>query len=501
MQKLSASLKWIDNNILKILTVVFIYLIPLYPKLPLQILPDTYIAIRLEDIFLALYAGVFALQVLRRKVELNNKFFVLFLLYWVAVFVSFLYGHFVQKTILFGYVGFLHAARRVEYMIPFFIAATVIKSKEDFIFLMRHVLITTILVCLYGLGQKFLGFPAIQTMNKEFAKGTTLFLTPEARVSSTFAGHYDLAAYAVLLLPLVIAYHINRARIWMFSSVLLFVVILVMTASRSSFGAFVVGTFGLLIFAKKWWYALIMLVLTVTLTLTTGTLTERFAQTFRVKQLFVNEATGEVILPQTITTEELPSGTTFVAVGSNKTSDKEKASSAALLKQQFVDEITREASRTGKPLTEEQIEKLTKERFADFTPVVGVAADISFATRLQVEWPRAVNAFKQNPLLGTGPSSITEASDNSFIRWLGEFGLLGSSLFMAILIAIFLKVASVLKNTEKKDQILLLGLLFGMIGLGINATYIDVFEASKVAYTFWLICGLYIGALPYIAKK
>ncbi|KXK12267.1 MAG: hypothetical protein UZ22_OP11002000066 [Microgenomates bacterium OLB23] len=40
-------------------------------------------------------------------------------------------------------------------------------------------------------------------MNPEFAKGRILFLTPEARLSSTFAGHYDLAAYLVLMLPLL----------------------------------------------------------------------------------------------------------------------------------------------------------------------------------------------------------------------------------------------------------------------------------------------------------
>lgn len=501
MKKLTASLKWIDNNLLKIFTVLFIYLIPLYPKFPLQILPDTYIAVRLEDVFMVIYTAVFAIQLLRRKVELNKTFLALFILYWVSVFLSFYWGHFVQKTILFNYVGFLHAARRVEYMIPFFIVASVIRSKEDFIFYMRHVLITAIIVCLYGLGQKFIGLPAIQTMNKEFAKGTTLFLTPEARVSSTFAGHYDLAAYCVLLLPMLIGYHIHRTKLWMFSSIFLCIVILVMTASRSSYGAFIIATFGLLIASRQWKYLVVVLLITVGLTITSDSLTDRFAQTFRVKQLFVNELTGEVILPQTISTQELPAGTTFVTVGNNKSSDKDKATSAALLKQQFIDEINREASRTGRPLTEEQVSTLMEKRFQNFTPVVGVAADISFATRLQVEWPRAVEAFQKNPLLGTGPSSITEASDNSFLRWLGEFGLLGSSFFMAILFGLFIKIAAAIKQIDKKDRVLFMGYLFGLIGLSINATYIDVYEASKVAYTFWMLSGLFIGALPYFAKK
>jgi len=28
-----------------------------------------------------------------------------------------------------------------------------------------------------------------------------------------------------------------------------------------------------------------------------------------------------------------------------------------------------------------------------------------------------------------------------------------------------------------------------------NASYIDVFEASKVAYVFWMVNGIYIGLL------
>ncbi len=501
MEKLSASLKWLDNNILKILTVIFIYLIPLYPKFPLQMLRDTYIAVRLEDVFMVLYVAVFAIQFLRKKVELNRTFLTLFVMYWIAVFLSFFWGYFVQKTIIFNYVGFLHAARRVEYMIPFFIVGSIVKSKEDFVFFMKHIVITSTLVFLYGIGQKFIGLPAIQTMNKEFAKGTLLFLTPEARVSSTFAGHYDLAAYVVTILPILLAFSIHRLRAWVFPAIFLGIVILVLTASRSSYGAYIVATFGLLIVARAWRYFLVVLAITVALTLTSNTLTDRFAQTFRVKQLFVNEETGEVIVPQTITTKELPSGTTFVTIGSNKTSASEKASSAALLKQQFIDELTREASRTGKPLSEDQINTLVQKRFADFTPVVGVAADISFATRLQVEWPRAIQAFMKNPFLGTGPSSITEASDNSFLRWLGEFGLLGSSLFMAILFAIAAKIMNGMKAITRKDNVLFLGYLFGLLGLCINGTYIDVFEASKVAYTLWMLTGLYIGALPYFVKK
>jgi len=35
----------------------------------------------------------------------------------------------------------------------------------------------------------------------------------------------------------------------------------------------------------------------------------------------------------------------------------------------------------------------------------------------------------------------------------------------------------------------------------INASYIDVFEASKVAYTFWMITGIFIGLISLYKNK
>src|SRR3989344_8212422 len=203
MAKLIKWLNWIDDNLVKILAVVFIFFIPLYPKFPLKFIDYTYIAIRLEDIYVALLAFVFFIQIIRRKIKLNKKFLFLILAFWAATMLSFLWGAYVQKTVIYKHLGFLHALRRIEYSLIFFIITSTIKSRKDFLFYFWSAILTLIIVCLYGIGQKFFGLPAVQTMNPEFAKGHILFLTPEARVSSTFAGHYDLAAYLVLMIPII----------------------------------------------------------------------------------------------------------------------------------------------------------------------------------------------------------------------------------------------------------------------------------------------------------
>ena len=55
------------------------------------------------------------------------------------------------------------------------------------------------------------------------------------------------------------------------------------------------------------------------------------------------------------------------------------------------------------------------------------------------------------------------------------------------------------KNNEEGS--ILYALLFSLFGLLINATYIDVFEASKVAYNFWMIFGLFGGYVLLESKK
>ena len=134
---------------------------------------------------------------------------------------------------------------------------------------------------------------------------------------------------------------------------------------------------------------------------------------------------------------------------------------------------------------------------AALKPINTVVTDISFATRLQIEWPRAIQAFLTNPIFGTGPASITEATDNDYLRWLGEFGLFGTISFILILGYIIKLIVNYIRKTKDQNKILYLGFLFGFVALLLNATYIDVFEASKIAFIFWSLTGIFIGPLLY----
>src|SRR3989344_4385118 len=126
-------LKRIDDNLLKWLLVIFVFFIPLYPKFPFHIVNYTYIAIRLDDFFVALISGVFLIQILRGKIKWREMLFLKpIVAFWGIVFLSFVSGIYLTHTTDYPLVGFLNAARRVEYLVGFFIAAQRIRPIKDF---------------------------------------------------------------------------------------------------------------------------------------------------------------------------------------------------------------------------------------------------------------------------------------------------------------------------------------------------------------------------------
>jgi O-antigen ligase len=108
--------------------------------------------------------------------------------------------------------------------------------------------------------------------------------------------------------------------------------------------------------------------------------------------------------------------------------------------------------------------------------------------------------------LGSGYSTLTkeqvtdfteaESTDNDYLRALGETGLLGLVSFYGIFIFAlyqayrrFTKVKTVLESAYLAAFIAIL------IGLLVNALYIDIFEASKVAYLLWAFMGVSFGLM------
>ena len=504
MKKLFALLKKIDENLIKYFVYFYIFFIPLMPKFPFKGIDYTYLKFRYDDLFIALFVGVFFIQLIRKKIEFNRKFFMLFVVFWLVVFLSSNYAVFIAKNLRFKHLAFLHSFRRIQYMFPFFVGLSVVKSQKDFFNYLKAIFISLLIVTVYGIGQKFLGWPAVQTMNPEYALGHLLVLSPEARVSSTFAGHYDLAAYLIFLIPILYGFYFFKHKVGYIFLFVFSLFVMILTASRVSFGAYLMSFLTFLLFLRKFKHLAFVIILTLIFTFMNNNLTSRIKRTFQIKRIFVNEQTGQVVIPQKSTIKELPAGSFYIPIQGGTATNAQIISDKSLAREKILSDIRWEASRSGKVLTKSQEEAILATISAGLRPISTIVSDISLATRLQIEWPRAITAFIMNPLLGTGPSSITEATDNDYLRWLGETGFLGFASFLFIIFSITQLIFKSLKNMDQKTKYIYYGFLFGLFGLMINAGWIDVFEASKVAYIFWITAGIFIGSLtikPIYEKK
>lgn len=467
-----------NNSLLRSILAVLIVFIPLYPKFPLTNVTGTYVAIRLDDIVIALSIGVLFLNQLRHGFPLLKlKITKLILAYYLAIITSLFISILIFQTDSSSLL-LLNTLRRLEYSSLIFLTIATIQSLTDFKFVYFFQILATIGVIIYGLGQKYFNFPVVSTMNSEFSKGQLLQMNVWTRISSTFAGHYDLAAYLSLVLVIIggvivisknIFLKIGSIIIWLSSFY-----ILTLTASRVSTFAFYGAMILTLILLRRYlWIIPVTLVFSYSL-INSKDLNQRLLATIPAlkNQFFQSSSSTPTPKPTSVI---LASPTVPVTVS-----------------------IISPSVKPTKPVPTVFHHGPTEE-YLPIDSDVGVAR--SGEIRFNVEWPRAITAFKKNPLTGTGLGSITLATDNDYLRALGESGLLGFTTF-GVIFFFFTKKTWPHFFAKKLTIYDTLPIIFfgGMVSCLLNATLIDVFEASKPAYIFWIMMGLYYRCL-FIKKS
>jgi len=464
--------KNIKLNIFRPIIAILILFVPLYPKFPLTSVSGTYVAIRLDDIVVSLAILIWCLYQLTHKFPIFKiKITKLFLAYFVAIIASFVTAFLIYQTEPTN-ILILHLIRRFQYMSLFFIAIQAIKSKQDLNFSYIFLLITTLFVSLYGYGQKYLGFPVISTMNSEFSKGQLLQMSTWTRISSTFAGHYDLAAFlSVALIIIGVVFIISKI-----SSLIIWITaypILTFTASRVSIFAFIGGICFTLFILKKYFWTIPFIFLFVFSIINSAELSQRLLATIPALK---TQLTKKNTVTPTIIPTVVPTSVPVVAV---------------------ISQIPNFIKISPTPTI---VRHISTEIFPTADIDAGVAR--SGEIRFNVEWPRALRAFNKNPITGTGLGSITLATDNDYLRSLGESGLLGFATFA--IINLYFIIKTIPKIFKRKstiyDQIsiIFLGCLLTTLA---NAIFIDVFEASKTAYLFWIMMGCYYQLLNFKDEK
>ena len=308
--------------------------------------------------------------------------------------------------------------------------------KNTLSFLFKSLIIVIIVAFIYGFGQRYFGWPVIITQDQEYSKGVALKWTSGSHLSSTFAGHYDLASYLVLILPTFVVLFFTLGgktqKIILGSVVIMGLWLLAGTLSRISILSYFLSTAFALLFIKKYKEIIFVFILSIILFGSSMNLLGRYSN---LRNIFS-------YLTPTVKAQEL-------LVSTQKP-----------------------------PVTE----------------------DRSTSIRLNAEWPRAIRAFLKNPLLGTGYSSISLATDNDYLRLLGEVGILGFSAFVLIIVRVghlFIRIRPLISSFSKIEQAVIAGTAGGILGTLLNALFIDVFEASKFVTTFWLMIGMSV----YLIQK
>ena len=296
---------WISDNILFVLTLFLLAFIPLYPKIPLLDVHNTWVYVRAED-FVVLLTLLFWIALLfRKKITLRTPLTVPILIFWIIGAIATVHGIvllFPTIANVFPNVAFLNYLRHVEYISLFFVAYSGMRDKRFLQFAIAALALTFLAVFIYGLGQKFLGFPAYLTSNEEFAKGIPIKLSPLSRVPSTFAGHYDLAAYLVLTISIFASLFFGFKN-WLvkigFMGLIVFGgVLLFWTVSRVSFFVLFVSLFFILLFQAKRLILLFIpgvIALGILLVVFQPSLFARFGNTVREVDVLIDAGTGNAI--------------------------------------------------------------------------------------------------------------------------------------------------------------------------------------------------------------
>ena len=526
--------RFISNNILFVITLFLLFFVPLYPKLPLVDVTNTWAYIRLEDILVLVAITTWLILLIRNKITLRTPLTIPIMIFWVIGGISTFHGVLVLFPTLsnvFSNVALLSYLRRIEYMFLFFVAFSGMKDKKFLPYIPVLLSVVIFIVALYGFGQKFLGLPAFLTGNEEFAKGIPLKISSLARVPSTFAGHYDLAAYLVLVIPILVSavfgFKNILLKIFFLVSVSLGFILMFMTVSRISFFVLLLSLLMVLIIQKKKIAIISLFCLVFIFAVVSPSLLTRFQSTVSKVNVLVDTKTGESLghvqeVPQSYFKNKL------VLVYPISEENKKDTTSSAIFSFKNIPPQAQLIVETNKPNGESLpqgssyinlslspvaktthlffFEKAAEENstksgeirvfFGDYVVKNAKAYDISFTTRFQGEWPNTILAFQRNIFLGSGYGSVSLAVDNDYLRILGESGMLGFLSFVLIFMVSFIYINRLLPKVDSMSvRSFILGFVAGSFGLALNAVFIDVFEASKVAFSYWLLMGVVIGGL------
>ena len=109
--------------------------------------------------------------------------------------------------------------------------------------------------------------------------------------------------------------------------------------------------------------------------------------------------------------------------------------------------------------------------------------------------------FRANLIVGLGPGGAGRIAEGQYIRELVEGGLIGGVLFVALLLKIGKSTLKTLRlSRDPLVQGMSSGFLCGLVGLGGQLFFTELFVLSKISVPFWLLAAV-VYRLDYIERQ
>ncbi len=406
-----------------------LFLFPLYPKIGLIRVQGTYIPVRIDDLIVAALALIWiaALVRARRWPEFPRTVSLLALAWIACGLVALVIGAFLLNTVAL-LEGFAYWAKPIEYLLLGLIAYDLVRTGS---LNPRAVLVTVFaaaaVVVAYGLLERAGVLPRLPGQSP----------IPNS-VLSTVGDPHELATYLGIIVILGIALW-HRAPGPMRGLLVAIVIggagVMFFTAARTEWIALIVCLLALAAWRPVRLQALLVLGLVVVMTLA-GPLSQMVGSRF-------------------------PAGPTSSPPVTGNPGPGSPAPSPT--------------PRPDNPNT-------VTDRFLE-------AAFYSTLGSRLLRWPRLIEVGMRNPLLGAGPSAATEAADNYYIRSFVEVGLVGTAVFLALLVAVARAAWRARRSDDPLTGSLARGLVAAMLFLAIVGLLIDSWVASRVMELFWPLAG------------
>lgn len=153
---------------------------------------------------------------------------------------------------------------------------------------------------------------------------------------------------------------------------------------------------------------------------------------------------------------------------------------------------------------------VSQHEFGDLVDATFKAEDVSSMERIY-RWVAAVHMINERPMVGFGPNSFVENYKNYtvfvFETWISENeersgvhnyflmtaveqGLIGLIVFVALLIAFFVKGSTWYQRVNQEQRTILMAVLLSMLALTVNLLFSDMIEVDKTGSFFFINLAL-----------